>query len=177
VAIPLTLNGQMVGVLEVQSLAPHGCGPEAVKRLTELIQEVIDPLRNAWLLECGWLAGQTRNALRHLWDDVYLGQCALAEWAFSGLDFSSEGSPAARGARLRRLLLDAMDNLKPEKILGGPRTADRRYNILRLTYVEDHTVDEVIKELTVSRRQYFYDLKDAIGALAHLLVRAHQIEQ
>jgi ribose transport system permease protein len=177
VAIPLTLNEQMIGVLEVQSPVLHGFGPEAVKRLTELIQEAIPPLTNAWLLECGWLAGQTRDALRHLWDDVYLGHCALAEWAFLGLDFVPEGGPAARGARLRHLLLDTIDHLKPEKNPGGPRTADRRYDILRLTYVEDLTVDEVIKELIVSRRQYFYDLKDAIGALAHLLVRTHQIEQ
>jgi ribose transport system permease protein len=176
-AIPLTLNSQMIGVIEVQSLASHGFGPEAVKQLTELTQEVIVPLRNAWLLECGWLAGQTRNALRHLWDDVYLGQCPLAEWAFPGLDFSSEGGPVARGPRLRRLLLETIDNLKPEKNLGGPRIAGRRYDVLHSTYVEDHTVDEVIKKLAVSRRQYFYDLKDAIGDLAHLLVCTRQIEQ
>ncbi|MFC1974947.1 GAF domain-containing protein [Chloroflexota bacterium] len=176
VAIPLTLNEQMVGVLEVQSPVAHGFGPEAIKRLTALTQEVIGPLRNAWLLECGWLADQTRNALRHLWDDIYLGRCALAEWAFPGLDYTPDGGPAARGVHLRQLLLDTINKLNPEKNPGGPRTSDRRYDILHFTYVEDLTVDEVTKELTVSRRQYFYDLKDAIGALAHLLVRTHQIE-
>jgi len=48
---------------------------------------------------------------------------------------------------------------------------------LRLTYIEDRTVDEVVKELTVSRRQYFYDLKDAVGALAYHLVRTRQVAQ
>ncbi|MBN1220890.1 MAG: GAF domain-containing protein [Anaerolineae bacterium] len=176
VAIPLTLYEQMIGVLEVQSPVAHAFVPETATRLTELTQEVIAPLQNAWLLECGWLASQTRDALRHLWDDVYLGHCALAEWAFPGLDFDPEGGPAARGGRLRRLLLDAIENLKPETNSGGARTTDRRYDILRLTYLEDLTVDEAIKELTVSRRQYFYDLKDAIGTLAHLLVRTHPIE-
>lgn len=176
VAIPLTLHEQMVGVIEVQSPVAHAFGLEAVTRLRELIQQVIMPLQNAWLLECGWLASQTRDALRHLWDDVYLGRCALAEWAFPGPDFAPEGGPAARGAQLRRLLLDTIANLKPETNFGGTRTTDRRYEILRLTYLEDLTVDEVIKELTVSRRQYFYDLKDAIGALAHLLVRTYQLE-
>jgi putative methionine-R-sulfoxide reductase with GAF domain len=175
-AVPLSLNGQMVGVLEVQSLAPHGFVPETTKRLTELLQEVIAPLRDAWLLECGWLASQTRNALRHLWDEVYLGRCALAEWSFPGFDYSSEGGPVARGVRLRRLLLEAIDNLKPKDSSGGSRPADRRYDTLYLTYLEDLTVDEVIKRLTVSRRQYFYDLKDAVGTLAHLLVRTHQAE-
>ena len=173
-AIPLTFHGQLVGVLEVQSLAAHGFGPEAVKRLAELVQEITVPLRNAWLLECGWLADQTRGALRHLWDEVYLGRCALAEWAFP--DMVESGS-VARGANLRRVLLEAIDNLKPRESLGAARAVDRRYDILRLTYIEDLTVDEAIKKLTVSRRQYFYDLKDAVGALAHVLVRTHQAEQ
>lgn len=175
-AIPLTSNGQMFGVLEIQNPVPYGFTPETVRQLTELIQAVSEPLRNAWLLECGWLASQTRNALRHLWDDVYLGQCALAEWAFPDFDSAAEGGPAARGDHLRHLLLEVIDQLKPEESQGS-RPADRRYEILRLTYVESLTVDEAIKELTVSRRQYFYDLKDAVDALAHLLVRAHQTEQ
>jgi hypothetical protein len=166
----------MVGALEVQSPVAHGFGPEAIKRLTELTQEVIGPLRNAWLLECGWLADQTRNALRHLWDDVYLGRCMLAEWAFPGFDYGSDGGPAARGVHLHNLLSDTINKLNPEMNPDGPRTSDRRYDILRLTYIEALTVDEVTKELMVSRRQYFYDLKDAIGALAHLLVRTHPIE-
>jgi hypothetical protein len=175
-AIPLTLNSQMIGVLEVQSPIAHAFGPEAVSRLTDLTKDVIEPLHNAWLLESGWLAGQTRDALRHLWDDIHLGRCPLAEWAFPGLDVAPEGGPAARGVRLRQLLLDTIDKLNPAQTPTGPRNTDRRYDILHLTYVESFTVDEVLKKLVISRRQYFYDLKDAIGAVAHLLVRTHQIE-
>jgi ribose transport system permease protein len=177
IAIPLTLNSQMIGVLEVQSPVDHAFGPEAASRLTDLTQEVIEPLYNAWLLESGWLASQTRDALRHLWDDIYLGHCPLVEWAFPGLDVAPEGGPATQGVRLRNLLLDTIDKLNPEQNPTGPRSTNRRYDILHFTYIEYLTVDEVIKKLTVSRRQYFYDLKDAIGALAHLLVRTHRIEQ
>ena len=175
-AVPLSSNGQTVGVLEVQSLASHGFVPETTGRLADLLQEVIIPLQDAWLLECGWLASHTRSALRHLWDEVYLGRCALAEWAFPRVDYSSEGGPATHGVRLRRLLLESIDSLKPKASPGGSRPTDRRYDTLYLTYLEDLTVDEVIKRLTVSRRQYFYDLKDAVGDLAHLLVRTHQAE-
>ena len=175
-AIPLTLNNQMIGVLEVQSPVVHAFGSEAVSRLTDLTRDVIEPLHNAWLLESGWLAGQTRDALRHLWDDIYLGRCPLAEWAFPSLDIAPEGGPAARGLRLRKLLLDTINKLNPEQTPTGPRNTDRRYDILYLTYVESFTVDEAVKKLIISRRQYFYDLKDAIGAVAHLLVRTHQIE-
>ncbi len=170
VAIPLTLNGQVVGVLEIQSLAPHSFTPETAKQLMELNEEITPPLRDAWLLECGWLARQTRIALRNLWDDVHLGRCPLAEWACpASLDGSAEGSPAARGTQMRDLLLRAIEDLKSDRSQGDPRTT-RRHEILHLTYVEGHTVNEVIKELNVSRRQYFYDQKVALEALAHLLV-------
>jgi hypothetical protein len=175
-AIPLTLKNQMIGVLEVQSPVAHAFGPEAVNRLLELTQDVIEPLHSAWLLESGWLAGQTRDALRHLWDDIHLARCPLAEWAFPGLDMAPESGPADRGVRLRELLLNTIDKLNPAQTPGGPRNTDRRYDILYLTYVENLTVDEAVKKLIISRRQYFYDLKDAIAALAHLLVRIHPIE-
>jgi hypothetical protein len=169
VAIPLTLNRQIVGVLEVQSLAPHSFTPETVRQLTELNQEITTPLRDTWLLECGWLARQTRTALRCLWDDVQLGRCALAEWAFPDLDFSMEGSPAVRGAQLHDLILTAIESLKSDRSPDDPRT-ERRYDILHLTYVQGQTVNEVIKELNISRRQYFYDQKGALDTLAHILV-------
>jgi ribose transport system permease protein len=168
--IPLTLNRQAVGVLEVQSLAPHSFTPETVKQMMGLNEEITPPLRDAWLLECGWLARQTRIALHNLWDDVQLGRCPLAEWVFpASLDHSAESSPAIRGTQLRELLLETIEGLKSDHSQGDSRTA-RRHEILRLTYVESRTVNEVIKELNVSRRQYFYDQKVALDALAHLLV-------
>jgi len=176
VAIPLTLNGQVAGVLEIQSLAPHSFTPETARQLMGLNEEITPLLRDAWLLECGWLARQARIALRSLWDDVQLGRCPLAEWACpASLDGSAERSPAARGTQLRDLLLKAVKDLKSDHSQGDPR-ATRRHEILHLTYVEGHTVNQVIKELNVSRRQYFYDQKVALDALAHLLV-AHQATQ
>ncbi len=171
IAAPIFADDELVGVVEVQSLVPKGFGADALKRLTALTPEVAIPLDDAWLLERGWLARQARDALRHLWDEVYLGQCALADWAMRGI--SPEGGPAARGAHLRRILMEAIANLKPEKH-ASPRPA-RRYDVIHLSYVEGHSVDEVIKELNVSRRQYFYDLKDALDALANVLVTTRHI--
>jgi ribose transport system permease protein len=174
--IPLALNRQAVGVLEVQSLALHSFTPETVKQMMGLNEEITPPLRDAWLLECGWLARQIRIALHNLWDDVQLGRCSLAEWVLpASLDRSAEGSPAARGAQLRDLLLKTIESLKSDHSQGDSRTT-RRHEILRLTYVENLTVNEVIKELNVSRRQYFYDQKVALEALAHLLI-ARQASQ
>jgi hypothetical protein len=71
--------------------------------------------------------------------------------------------------RLRQLLMATVEDLKPERDLQG-RPAARRYDNLRLAYVEGYTVNEVIKELSVSRRQYFYDQRVALDSLAYLLV-------
>jgi len=173
IAIPLSHNDQLVGVLEVQSRIAHSFLPEAVNRLVELTEEIVPRLRNAWLLECEWLNHQTRNALRHLWDTVYLGRCPLAEWAFpANLDSLPRGILRDRSEQLRQLLLERIEKLNPEKNINRPNAIDRRYDILRLTYVEGLSSNEIIKRLSISRRQYFYDLKDAIGALAHLLIHS-----
>jgi ribose/xylose/arabinose/galactoside ABC-type transport system permease subunit len=171
--IPLSHNDQLIGALEVQSRSAHAFLPEDVDRLVEQTEEIVPQLRNAWLLECEWLQHQTRNALRHLWDSVYLGRCPLAEWAFpANLDSLSRGFLRDRSEQLRRLLLDRIEKLNPEKNINRPNAIDRRYDILRLTYVEGLSSNDITKRLSISRRQYFYDLKEAIGALAHLLVHS-----
>lgn len=171
IAVPLIYCEKLIGVVEVQSPIAHAFVPEAISHLTELIGDFIPPLRNAWLLECDWLAKQTRNALRNLWDTVYLGRCALADWAFpASFDKASSVSSMDRSGHLRQLLLETIERLNPRKGINRPHAIDRRYDILRLTYVEGYSSDEVIRNLSISRRQYFYDLKDAINALAHLLI-------
>lgn len=171
IVVPLIHREKLIGVLDVQSPIAHAFVPEAISHLTELMAGLIPPLRNAWLLECDWLAKQTRNALRNLWDTVYLGRCALAEWAFpASFDVVSSGSSSNRSGQLRQLLLETIERLNPQKGINRPHAIDRRYDILHLTYVEGLSSDEVIRNLSISRRQYFYDLKDAISALAHLLI-------
>jgi ribose transport system permease protein len=171
IAIPLIYNEKLVGVLEVQSPIAHAFVPEAITRLTDLMDDLIPHLRNAWLFECDWLARQTRSALRNLWDTVYLGRCPLAEWAFpASIDTISSGNSQDRSDHLRQLLLETIERLNPQKGINRPHAIDRRYDILRLTYVEGYSSDEVIRNLSISRRQYFYDLKDAIIALTHLLI-------
>jgi hypothetical protein len=132
-------------------------------------------LEDAWLLESGWLVRQTRDALHHLWDDPYLGRSALAEWVLSAHDTSLEHTPAARGEALRQLLLTTIEGLRP--FAGDTRDSSRSgrgHRILQLTYVEGRVADEITRELHISRRQYFYDQKEALETLADVLVRDHQ---
>ena len=127
-------------------------------------------LEDAWLFESGWLVRQTRDAFRHLWDDLYLGRMALIEWAFAGRDLPKDRTPGARGEALRNLLLETLDNMKPLEEHDAAHVG-RGYRILYMTYVQEQAVDQILRMLHISRRQYFYDLKDSLEVLADLLVR------
>jgi hypothetical protein len=174
-ALPLSVRNRVVGVIEAQSPVPDAFSDEAAELLTSLGNSMAVMLEDAWLLENGWLVRQTRDALRHLWDDLYLGRSALAEWTLSAHDVLLEQTPAARGEALRKLLLAAIEGLHPPQ--GDTRElsrSGREHRILQLTYVEERVVDEITRELHISRRQYFYDQKEALGILADVLVREHQ---
>ncbi len=168
-AIPLNMDNQIIGVLEVQSTAPLGFNESAIQELSRLTADVALPLNNAWLLECGWLSKQIRLALRHLWDDVYLEQNPLTDWFIPAFDRSSVNGVTPRGVRLRQHLLDAIDELNA--VSNQTDMTERRYRILHLTYVDGRAINEVTKELAISRRQYFYDQKDAIDTLAYSLLK------
>jgi ribose transport system permease protein len=174
VALPLTLKTRVVGVLEVQSPVPDAFRDEAVGILDGVASSITPMLEDAWLLESGWLMRQTRDALRHLWDDHYLGRSPLADWAVVTGGAPADPAPTDRGEALRHALLTAIDGLRPPS--GDSRDSNRTkrgHRILQLTYVEEHPVDEITRELHMSRRQYFYDLKGAIEALVDNLVRNH----
>jgi GAF domain-containing protein len=174
-ALPLEVRSRVVAVVEVQSIVPDAFSDEAIELLGSLGDQMVVMLEDAWLLESGWLVRQIRDTLRHLWDDLYLGRSALAEWALSAHDVLLEQTPAARGEVLRKLLLAAIEGLSPPQ--GDTRELSRSgrgHRILQLTYVEERVVDEITRELHISRRQYFYDQKEALEMLADVLVREHQ---
>jgi hypothetical protein len=174
-ALPMLVNKHVVGIFEIQSPVPNAFRDEAVKLLDGLANPMAQMLEDAWLLESGWLVAQTRDALRHLWVDIYLGRSALAEWALTMRDVLVDYTPARRGEVLRQLLLAAIEKLLPPADDNRDTSSRRGYRILQLTYVEEHPVDDITRELHISRRQYFYDLKEALDALADALVRDHQV--
>ncbi len=175
-AMPVSVRNRIVGVVEVQSTVPDAFSDDAVELLGGLCSQTAIALEDAWLLESGWLMSQVRDVLRHLWDDLYLGRSALSEWAVAARGTPTEQNPAARGEELRQVLQGAIAGLHaPQGDNRDPSRSGRGYKILHLTYVEEHTVDEITNEQHISRRQYFYDLKQALDTLTGALVRDHQI--
>jgi ribose/xylose/arabinose/galactoside ABC-type transport system permease subunit len=170
-AFPLMNRERCIGVIELQSNNVARFNDSLVENLQTLTRSLLVGLEDAWLFESGWLVRQARDSLRHLWDDLYLGRTVLADWALPNQGLDKEIAAGARGESLRNLLLETMENLKPEN--HDPAHASRCYRILQLTYVQEQAVDQILRVLNISRRQYYYDLKDSIEVLADMLVRNH----
>lgn len=73
------------------------------------------------------------------------------------------------GQRLRRIVLAALEELKPASEAEQKSLQSRYYNLLNLRYVESNTMQQVARELGISERQAYRDLKRAEDSLAALL--------
>lgn len=167
-AVPLINADHVVGVLELQSPYSNVFSETTAARLSALVEQYLIPLEDAWLLDSGWFLRHTREALRHLWDEMYLGKCALAGWYFSA-DTTRETPPTTRGQELQQVLLAAIDAIQ-EKEVGDLYRNKRRYDVLHLTYVEELPVEVITERISISRRQYFYSLKDSLEEVTQFII-------
>jgi ribose transport system permease protein len=165
IAVPITYADRVIGILELQSPYSGVFNARTADQLLELTREIASPIEDAWLLDSGWLLRNTRDALRHLWDEVYLGKSALVSWIYP----SNSVPPLIRGRELQHFLLDAIETVRDRETEGHPR-ARRQFNVLHQTYVEGLAVEEITEKLSISRRQYFYDQKDALEALVYVIL-------
>jgi ribose/xylose/arabinose/galactoside ABC-type transport system permease subunit len=157
-AVPFCVGQQLVGVLELQHRTANTFAGAALNAL--ISPAMAAQIERNWLLESGWLTQQVRESLRHLTDRVYLEKCPLGDWLLPATELYR------RGERLRDILRHAIESLHAEEADPQSR-AVRRYHILRQTYLDQKHVDGVIHDLGLSRRQYFYDLKEAVEAATH----------
>lgn len=109
------------------------------------------------------LQEQVQEALEHLYDYAYLQNHPLSVAL-------GETTPAwNRGAALHRVLVEAIESLKPPP--GTPPHSQlwRRYRHALLRYIEGATVVRLAEELGVSERQARRDNHEALQAIASLL--------
>jgi DNA-directed RNA polymerase specialized sigma24 family protein len=97
---------------------------------------------------------QVKDALEHLYDFPHLQNHPL-------IDKSNlpEQSPESPVQQLRRELLELIETLNPGENVPFRSPHARLYNILHLHYVEGMTVQETAKELGISLRQAYRDLR------------------
>lgn len=113
------------------------------------------------------------DALSHLYDNDLLAHSRLAA-AFPGMQ---NVLPLERRAdRMRSLLLEAIDVLRPTRRCAFGSPESRHYDVLCLRYVEDMPVTRMEGEMSVGRRQLHRDLLEAEERLAEVLTSRTQAE-
>ena len=106
-----------------------------------------------------------RSALAHLYDEPYLQNHPLA------FSVNGEGGidEATRAQRLRGVLLDAVEQLKPSRQGGAAAGSARAYAILSYRYLEGLTAGEIADRLCLSPRQVYREHDKGVRAVACLL--------
>lgn len=102
-----------------------------------------------------------RDALRHMDDVSYLAESRLAK-----LIASLHGEPPT-GHALQGALARTIHRMKPADMSHPLTRKKRRYEILRLTYLEKRSPTEIAEAQAISERQYYRELKAAIQHVAN----------
>lgn len=111
------------------------------------------------------LVEQVKQALEHLYDFSYLERHPLA----LGIGYAAERTTETAGQRLRREFIAAIEALSPGPGVPFRAPHARLYNVIHLHYVEGMTVQEVARELSISLRQAYRDLRHGEESIAAVL--------
>lgn len=103
------------------------------------------------------------DALAHLFDHFYLQFHPLGEL------LAADTPPALRGRALSRVLVEAIERLKPAQDAPANSLAWRKYHYISLRYLQAVAPDQLSKQLGVSDRQGRRDHRQALDALCTLL--------
>jgi CheY-like chemotaxis protein len=110
---------------------------------------------------------QVKQVLEHLYDFPYLEGHPLA--AESVEPARAERPAETPGQRLRRQAMAAIEALSPGPGISVRAPHARIYNLLHLHYVEGLTIHEVARELSISLRQAYRDLRHGEESAAAVL--------
>ena len=106
----------------------------------------------------------TQQLLEHLHDFPY-----LIAHQFPGLLDSQERLKSGNELVLRTIVLKAIESLSPNHNVSFRAPHGRLYNMLQLHYVEGMTIVEAARELNISVRQAYRDLRRGEESVAAIL--------
>ena len=110
------------------------------------------------------LISQLRDALAHLYDPAHLQSHPLADRL---IDVDTLGQ-MTRAQQLRRILLDALEQLSPPDNSAAAEDS-ACYQALHYRYLDGLSVEEIGGILAMSPRQIYRKLREGVEALASLL--------
>ncbi len=114
------------------------------------------------MIEREAFAQHVRDALAHLHDRPYLQSHPLAQ-------LLAPRGRSVSGDDLRRTLLDAVEELRPDPTAPPQSAVWRRYHHLNLRYVQGLTLDNTARKLQLSLRQAYRDHAAALEAVVSVL--------
>ena len=106
---------------------------------------------------------QVRDCLAHLYDFAVLQTNPLSS------QIAPELTGLQRVQTVRRVLIDAIEQLKARETAGISSRQARVYSVLLLRYIEGLTMPEVLQQLALSERQFYREHQRAIQTLSQLL--------
>jgi CheY-like chemotaxis protein len=106
-----------------------------------------------------------RSALSYLYDYAYLQNHPLAFI----LDVEDDLDKVTRAQKVRRVLLDCIEALRPQDSGEAPADAARAYAILTYRYVDGLSMEEIEEKLALSRRQVYREHAKGVEAVASVL--------
>jgi CheY-like chemotaxis protein len=109
---------------------------------------------------------ELHEALEALYDNVALASAPLLRHF---PQFQRVTRVEERAERARAMLFEAIEVLRPARSAPFGSLQARSYDILSLRYVENLPLAEVMKELSLSRRQVYRDLAEAEERLLQVL--------
>ena len=115
---------------------------------------------------------QVKEALEHIYDTSYLEVHPLL-YQIAGVTTANR---ATRAQKLRSLLKESIEGLKPPEGMPSHSPEWRSYLVLRCRYVQGMTMGQVENELGLSRRQLQRETLKGLEALASILWTNHEIE-
>jgi CheY-like chemotaxis protein len=109
-------------------------------------------------------ADWVHDALNHLYDSPYLQAHPLAEALIEEEPVSLPSSQ-----QLRRVLLDAIQAMRPEAGIPAQSADWRGYRLLELRYIEGLTPTEAMNQLALGKSQFFREQARVLETLTALL--------
>ncbi len=86
--------------------------------------------------------------------------------------YLATGAEVDEVEQFREIVSAAIERLRPIGPFNAAARSARTYQILRLRYIEQRDVADILYRIALSKRQFYRDNAKAIGALADLLYRS-----
>ncbi len=112
---------------------------------------------------------QLQNCLTHFYDYAFLYQHPLLAHLFP------DSTDALRVQHFRDHVAKTIERLQPDASAAGREKDSRAYNVLMLRYIHQYEIEDILNQLTLSRRQYFREHAKAVEILITLLLNTDAV--